>query len=170
MLGRVLPEETRRRVGKRVAAVERVGADESAESLFEVVRDVRLRRPLVAVCGESAAHVRVVEERELPRELVVVRRDLAAEHRKARVALAAWLVPEKLIVRAVLLDDVEDVLDSGGIADLHRYGLRRLRLRVGLPYRRLDPRPVVVVVDLRGVALHLVARWEGNDRGACCVL
>ena len=53
----------------------------------------------------------MVEQREALRERVRVRRDVVAEQGQLRVAVAARVVAEDLVVGAVLAHDVEDVLD-----------------------------------------------------------
>jgi hypothetical protein len=53
----------------------------------------------------------VVEQREALGEEVGVRRQVAAEDREVRVAVATLVVAEHLVVGAVLAHDVEDVLD-----------------------------------------------------------
>ena len=55
--------------------------------------------------------VDVVEQREALRQRVRVGRDVRAEQRQLRVAVAARVVAEHLVVGAVLAHDVEDVLD-----------------------------------------------------------
>ena len=42
----------------------------------------------------------------------MVRRDVLAEHHERRLAIAARQIAEQLIVGAILLDDVDDVLDE----------------------------------------------------------
>ncbi len=54
------------------------------------------------------------------RQGVLVRSDLFAEDGQRRVAVGAGQVTELLIVGAVLLDDVDDVLDLRRYADLTR--------------------------------------------------
>ena len=71
----------------------------------------------MAVVADLGVDVEVVEEDERLRQRVRVRRDLLAEERQARIAVAAWHITEDLIVGTVLADDVEDVLDRRGLAD-----------------------------------------------------
>ena len=88
----------------------------------DVVGVVRHRRPRVAVGRDVAVAVEVVEEDELLGQLVVVGRHLAPEHHQRRVAVAPGHVAEDLVVRAILLDDVEHMLDRRRVAHLGRDG------------------------------------------------
>ena len=82
----------------------------------DVIGVVGHRRPGMAVGRDVAVAVEVVEQHELLGQLVMVGRHLAAEHDQRRIAVAARQVAEDLIVGAILLDDVDDVLDRRGIA------------------------------------------------------
>ena len=107
------------------AAVPRVA--ERPGALRELGR-VGRRRPGLAVLRDFAAAVEVVEQHELLGERVLVRRDVAAEERQARIAVALLQIAEHLIVGAVLFHDEEDVLDRRRLADLrrnHRVARRR---------------------------------------------
>ena len=88
----------------------------------DVVGVVRHRRPGVAVGRDVAVAIEVVEQHELLGQLVMVGRDVAAEHHQRRVAVAARHVAEDLVVGPILLDDVEHVLDRRRLADLGRNG------------------------------------------------
>ena len=68
----------------------------------------------------------VVEQHELAHHLVLVRRDLLAEDAEVRVAVALLHIAEDLVVGAVLLDDVDDVLEDARLADALGHGTRRL--------------------------------------------
>ena len=73
--------------------------------------------PLVAVGAEDAGAVGVVEQDELADELVLIGSDLVAEDAEVWIAVAFLDVAEDLIVGAILLDDVDDVLDEARFAD-----------------------------------------------------
>ena len=88
--------------------------------LLDVVGGVGGVGPLVAVGAHFAVAVEVVEQHELLGDGVVVGRDLAAEQAQARVAVALGDIAEDLVVGAVLLDDVDDVLDGRAGAHLAR--------------------------------------------------
>ena len=68
-------------------------------------------RPFVAVGADLALDVEVVEQHELADQGVVVGRDRLGEQAEVRLAVALGHVAEDLVVGAVLLDDVDDVLD-----------------------------------------------------------
>jgi hypothetical protein len=65
----------------------------------------------VSVVAHFSVDVEVVEEREVARDRVCVRRDLFAEERQRRIAIAARDIAEDLVVGAVLANDVENVFD-----------------------------------------------------------
>src|SRR5262249_4377904 len=71
----------------------------------------------VAVEADVSIDVEIVEDDEVLRERVSVRRDVAPEARELRIAVAFAQVAENLIVGAVLANDVEDVLDGRAAAD-----------------------------------------------------
>ena len=94
-------------------------------ALREVGR-VGRRRPGLAILRHFAAAVEVVEQDELLGQRVLVRRDVAAEQRQARIAVALLQIAEHLIVGAVLFHDEEHVLDRRACADRRRnHGVRR---------------------------------------------
>ena len=95
--------------------------------LLDEVGGVGPRRVRVAVVADLGIDVEVVEQDELPRDGMRVRRGLLAEQAQVRVAVPAFEVAEDLIVGAVLADDVEDVLDGRGIAHLLRDRVTRRR-------------------------------------------
>ena len=76
----VVPEEAAGGEGERVAALVGIAAREAAERLLQVVGDVGLVDPLMAVGAEHAAAIEVVEQRELAGQRVLVGRHLLAEH------------------------------------------------------------------------------------------
>ena len=88
-----------------------------------------------------AGTVVVVEQRELLGQRVVIRRDVASELHERRIAVALRHVAEHLIVGAVLLDDVEDVLDRRPLAEMHRDRIVRRSM------------PILVVIIVIAVAI-----------------
>ncbi len=81
-------------------------------SLLRIVAGDGGHRPHVAVAGNFAATVKIIEDAELPRQLVLVGRDLLAVHAKRRVGIAGPEVAKDLIVSPVLFDDVDHVLNT----------------------------------------------------------
>ena len=93
------------------------------------VRHVRGIRPMVTVDRDLTARIQVVQYHELACELVMVRRDRLAEQRQPRIAVAVRLavlgeIAEQLVVRAILLDDVQHVLDRRRVAESARHRIR----------------------------------------------
>ena len=64
------------------------------------------------VAGDFAAVVEVVENAKLPRQLVLVGRDVFAVHHQRRIAVRLADVAEELVVGAVLLDHVDHVMNG----------------------------------------------------------
>ena len=116
-------------------------AVERRPQLLDGVGGVRRGREGVAVVADLGVDVEVVEQHELARDRVGVRRDVLAEEREVRVAVALRQVAEHLVVGAVLADHVEDVLDRRRLADPARD-----RRALGAPGRRVAA-PVVVGAD-----------------------
>ena len=112
--GTGVPEIARGGVGQVAVVVvvdsgpARVGQGPVAGDVIGVVGH---RRPGMAVGRDVPVAVQVVQQHELLGQLVMVGRHVAAEHHQRRVAVAPGQVAEDLVVGAVLLDDVEDVLD-----------------------------------------------------------
>ena len=69
-------------------------------------------RPYVAVAGDVAGIIKIIEHAELPRQLVMVGRNLLAVHYQRGVSVGFLDVAKDLIVGAVLLDDVQHMLDG----------------------------------------------------------
>ncbi len=66
----------------------------------------------MSIAGHLAAVVKVVEHTELPRQLVLVGRDVVAVHHQRWVAIGFLDVAEDLIVGAILLDDVDHMTNG----------------------------------------------------------
>ena len=103
-------------------------------SLGDVVGNRRGGRPDVAITRDIAAVIEIIENAELASELVLVGSDVLAVHGERRVAVSGGEIAEDLIVGAILLDDVDDVMNfvfavregyAIGIA-AQRVGLRNL--------------------------------------------
>src|SRR5207247_8493900 len=69
--------------------------------------------------------IKIVEQHELARELVVVGCDFFTEQTQPRIAVALRQVAKDLVVGAVLLDDVNAILDRAG--STHSGGNRVVR-------------------------------------------
>src|SRR5262249_21651063 len=91
-------------------------------------RDSGGARPQVPLDRGLRVSVDMVEQREAADERMDVGRSLLPEESQRRVAVAARVVAEHLIVGAVLADDVEDMLDRPAATE-RRVGRRRLRGR-----------------------------------------
>ena len=107
---------------------------------LDEVGGISAHRPFVSVGADLAVDVEVVEQHELAGQGVVVGRDGLGEEAKVRVAVAFGHVAEDLVVGAVFLDDVDDILDRRGIADLggdrvSGAGIGSPRTAVGSPRR-----------------------------------
>ena len=96
-------------------ALEIVGAFLAAigdlPGLLVVVGSDRGGRPEMAVAGDLAAVVEIVEHSELQSEFVLVGSDVGAVHGERGIAVADFQIAEDLVVGAVFLDDVDHVLD-----------------------------------------------------------
>src|ERR1039457_3118799 len=95
---------------------------------------------------------------------MMVGRDVLWIDTKAGIAVALRHVPEHLVIGLVLLEDVEDVLENGGLADVQRHwdgslpGQGRL---LGL----LDLRNTPILISLRGQLAQRVGVRNGNPVG-----
>ncbi len=115
----------------------------------------------------AAGGVEIVEQHELLGEKVLVGGDILTEHHQRWVAVAARHVAEDLVVGAVLLDDVDDVLDERRVARTHGHRERRLGWRGG-GERGAFERQAVVLRDGEGVGrqLRLVGKFHHVHRPA----
>src|SRR5260370_40909510 len=94
---RVVRQKAGRRVSQRVVSPG-VTAREAPERLLQVVGDVAFRRPAVAVGGENAIAVEVIQQYELLGQGMLVGSDIAPEDTEPRVAVALRQVTEHLVV------------------------------------------------------------------------
>src|SRR4029077_3000830 len=76
-----------------------------------VVAGDRCGGPEMAVSRNFSAVVKIIEHAELQRQLVLIGRDVLAEHGERRIAVADFQIAKNLIVGTVFLDDVDDMLD-----------------------------------------------------------
>src|SRR5205823_5592161 len=83
----------------------RTGPVNERPNFFNEIGGIGSHRPFMTVRRDFAVAVKIVQEHELTRQPVVVRRDLLGENTEARIAVAFRHIAEKLVVRAVLLDD-----------------------------------------------------------------
>ena len=121
----VVPDEAARRVRDRVhiAVLHAVGiaAREAGERLLHVIRRDAGVRPLMPVRAEDAGAIRVIQQHEVAHHLVLIRGDVFAEDAERRIAVALFQRAEDLIVGAVLLDDIDDVLEHARLAAALRH-------------------------------------------------
>jgi hypothetical protein len=89
----------------------------------------------VPVRANVAIHIKVVEQHELARQLVMVGTGIFLKKTQRRIAFALAEVTQHLIVGAILFDDIEHMLDGGGntrgILVEHLIGIRGVRLHLG---------------------------------------
>ena len=135
----VVPDEPRGRPGEGVHTIFAFAArvaprKRGADLAFAIAVGDGTVRPLMAVGALHTATEGVVEQYELARQFVLVRRHLGPEDAQAGVAVALRQVAQHLVIRPVLLDDVDDVLEHAGLAHAlgHRPG--------GLTRARRQPR------------------------------
>src|SRR5436190_9889448 len=92
---------------------------------FHKISRIRAHGPFMTVSAHLAFDIKIVQQYEIARELVMVGSDFFTEQTKARIAVALWHVTENLVVGAVLLDHVNAILDWAGIT--HSAGNRVVR-------------------------------------------
>src|SRR6266436_2963612 len=76
--------------------------------------------PHVAITGNVATIIEIIEHAVLTSELVLIGRDVLPVHRQGWIAIAGAEITENLVVGAIFSDDVDDVPDlvlTGGEAD-----------------------------------------------------
>ena len=137
---RIVPDETRRGISQRILGVESAAAGgitarPVGEFAFHVIRSYAAVTPVVAVGALDAATIGVVQEGELADQSVLIRRDAFPENAKAGVAIAGGHVTQYLVVGAVLLDNVNDVLENTRFADALGTGCAGWSGRGGNPAR-----------------------------------
>ena len=80
--------------------------------LLVVVRGRRSQRPHVAVAGNLAGIIEVVEHAELQGELMLIGCDVLAVENERGIAVADFEIAKNLIVGAILFHDVDGVADG----------------------------------------------------------
>ena len=80
----------------------------------------------MAFGAAAAATKGVVQQDEVSNQLVLVRGDIFAKHAEGCIAIALRHVPQHLVVGPILLDNMYNVPDKGGLAGELRYLARRL--------------------------------------------
>ena len=147
-----------------LVGAEVVGASAAGVVLRPVLRHVVRYRagggPIVAVDRGLGVRVDVIQERKAPDQGVGVRGDPFPEQGEVLVAVPARVVPQDLVVGAVLLDDEEDVLDRPVRPDRGVRGRLLLvdRMDLAVRLRRL-------VADLLVAREAQDARAAPHDRG-----
>ena len=89
-------------------------------SLGDVIGNGGGSGPDVAVTGNVATIIEIIEDAELTSELVLIGRDVFAVHRQGWIAIADAEITEDLVVSAIFFNDVDDVMDlvlPGGEGD-----------------------------------------------------
>src|SRR2546430_1385671 len=119
--------------------------------------------PLVAIGADFALDVKVVKQHKVARQLVVVGSDALVEQAKARVAVAFGQVAEDLIVGAILLDDVNAILDRAGVTHLNRDRIVRRALRGDAKVRLYRAATIRLRGPGRQLVLELVALRQVDD-------
>src|SRR5689334_14619506 len=127
-------------LGRTVVHVAVLGVAQRPRTLVEVA-GIRRGAPGMAVLRNLAVAIEVIEQHELLHDRVLIRRDVAAEQNQAGIAIAFRNIAENLVVRAVLLDDVEHVLDGGAFAGFG--GDHGIALEAGLEQQLVAVRRVL---------------------------
>src|SRR5581483_11623656 len=97
-----------------------VAAVGDGPGLLDIVGDGGGIGPDVAVTGNVATVVEIIEDAELSRQSMLVGSDVFAVHDEGRVAVGVGQVAEDLIVGAAFFDDVDDMMNlvlAGGERD-----------------------------------------------------
>ena len=141
------PEQHRALVVARVAV------------LVHVVARERLQTPAVTERRLITGAVIVVEQPELLDQRVVIRRHVAPELHQRRIAVALRHIAEHLVVGAVLLDDVEDVLDRRALPAVHGDRVAIVvALMIAVAAVIAIAVAVVVAIAIAGVTVWLLSR------------
>ena len=108
----VLPKEPLRRNGQAIGHIPRIAARRGAQRPLHVVADEAHHQPLVPFKTDCAAGVKIVDQDELLGQSVVVGRHVAAVDSELLLAISLGHVAENLVVRSVLFDEKEHMLDA----------------------------------------------------------
>ena len=126
---RVVPDKPGRRVGNCVGFVGahaiRITARPACERFFQIIGAERGGGPLMAVGTEDAGAISIIEEGKLADHLVLIGSDPLAEDAKRCIAVAARIIAQNLIIRAIFFNHVNDVFEHARLADPLRYRPRR---------------------------------------------
>src|SRR5688572_29506734 len=101
--------------GRRVAGPTHGGAVAAIlrwPALLVEIRRVCRIRPRMTIDRNLRVAIEVIEQHILFGDLVLVRGHLSSKDTQTRVAVPLWQIAEHLIIGAVLLDDIDDVLDG----------------------------------------------------------
>src|ERR1043166_3309675 len=129
---------------------------------LDEIRRIRAHRPLVSVGADFAFHIEVIQEREFLCQRVVIRSGPLRKEAKLRVAIPLWQIAQDLIVSAVLLDDINTVVEGAVSATFGWNGIPRCaRSRDA----RLGPQrtaPVGLRRPLRELRFKPLPHWQVN--------
>ena len=106
-----IPDVTRRRHLGRGRGSLADAAVIGRPQLFIEIGGVARVGPRMTVHTDLGIAVQIVEKEKLLGQAVLVGCHRTSENGESRIAVALWQVPKNLIVGAVLLDDVNDMLD-----------------------------------------------------------
>ena len=81
------------------------------EKIVEPSLLIRLRHPLMAIGGVPAGGIEIIQQHKLLGQAVLVRGNGFPEHGERWISVAFGNVAEHLVIRAVLFDDVDNVLE-----------------------------------------------------------
>ena len=136
--------------------------------LFIEIGGVARVGPRMTVHTDLGIAVQIIDQEKLFGQAVLVGRHRTSENGESRVAVALWQVPKNLIVGAVLLDDINDMLDrrthphpigQDGSSDRGRLGRTQECVVIGS-----------VGDDLAGVPTDLTAEIGQRERGDAALL
>ena len=88
--------------------------------LLNEIRGISSHAPFVPIRTDFAFYIEIVQQDELPGELMVVGGDAFRKETKVCVAIALRHIAKYLVVRAVFLDDVNAMLDRAFVAGPRR--------------------------------------------------
>ena len=82
----------------------------------------------MAIGADVRVDIKVIEEHKLAGQLVMIGRDVFPEQEKRGIAVAFFHIAQYLIVGAVLLHDINDMLDRGKRVSRIELGVRVRRI------------------------------------------
>ena len=98
----------------------------------------------MSIRTQNSIAVGIIEQHEVAHQLVLIRRNAFSENAERRIAVAALVIPEHLIVSAVFFDDIHDVLEDARLAD----ALRDRPSRLVWPRRKLRDLQLLAAIIL----------------------